>query len=35
MNGPAIELVKSELFLLGDAERIDDRLTAARTACGG
>jgi hypothetical protein len=27
MNRPAIELLKSELFLLGDAERIDDRLS--------
>jgi hypothetical protein len=27
VNGPAIELLKGELFLLGDAERIDDRLS--------
>ena len=26
-NGPAIELLKGALFLLGDAERIDDRLS--------
>ncbi len=27
VNGPAIELLKGELFLLGDAEQIDDRLS--------
>jgi hypothetical protein len=27
VNRPAIELLKGELFLLGDAERIDDRLS--------
>src|SRR5258705_12269287 len=27
VNGPAIEPLKGALFLLGDAERIDDRLS--------
>jgi flavorubredoxin len=35
VNGPAIEILKDELFLLGDAEQIDDRLSWYPADCYG